>query len=138
MLGHLAKADFTGIELLRHALRNASYAPPEPRTNSEALDRLSAAGRTGVMAGKGFFDWGDRPPAELFRDRDRRLLVEPARVLRSAHARLVPARPEALHGAHGYTAERAVHWSHDSVQSQMSPSRADSLTGVPLTSTGSP
>ena len=38
----------------------------------------------------------------------------------------------------GYTAESAVHWSYDSVQSQMSPSRAASLTGVPVTSTGSP
>ena len=27
------------------------------------------------MAGKGFFDWGGRSPADLFRDRDRRLLA---------------------------------------------------------------
>ena len=26
------------------------------------------------MAGKGYFDWGDATPAELFRERDRRLL----------------------------------------------------------------
>ena len=32
-------------------------------------------GRTGVTAGRGFFEQGDRPPAELFRDRDRRLLA---------------------------------------------------------------
>ncbi|RVU14007.1 3-hydroxyacyl-CoA dehydrogenase family protein [Methylobacterium oryzihabitans] len=75
VLGHLAKADFTGIELLRHALANASYSPPEPRTRSESLDALSAEGRTGVMAGRGFFDWGGRDPAELFADRDRRLLA---------------------------------------------------------------
>ena len=75
ILGHLAKADFTGIELLRHALANASYSPPPARTRSEAVDDLVAQGRTGVMAGKGFFDWGGRDPAELFRDRDRRLLA---------------------------------------------------------------
>ena len=75
VLGHLAKADFTGLELLQHALRNASYQPPAPRTHSDALDRVCAEGRTGVMSGKGFFDWGDRPPEELFRDRDRRLLA---------------------------------------------------------------
>ena len=75
ILGHLAKADFTGIELLRHALANASYSPPPARTRSEAVDDLVARGRTGVMAGKGFFDWGGRDPAELFRDRDRRLLA---------------------------------------------------------------
>ncbi|ACA17702.1 3-hydroxyacyl-CoA dehydrogenase NAD-binding [Methylobacterium sp. 4-46] len=75
VLGHLAKADFTGIELLRHALANASYSPPPARTASPALDALAAEGRTGVMAGHGFFDWGGRDPAELFRDRDRRLLA---------------------------------------------------------------
>jgi 3-hydroxybutyryl-CoA dehydrogenase len=75
ILGHLAKADFTGLELLRHALRNATYAPPAARTNSDTLDALVAEGRSGVMAGKGYFDWGGRTPAELFRDRDRRLLA---------------------------------------------------------------
>ena len=30
---------------------------------------------TGVMAGRGYFDWGDRSPEELFRDRDRKLLA---------------------------------------------------------------
>ena len=62
----------------------------------------------------------------------RDLFVELARIVRSAHTPPYPARRQ------GYTAESAVHWSHDSVQSQRSPSRADSLTGVPLTSTGSP
>ena len=74
VLGHLAKADFTGLELLRNALRNATYQPPPARTSSDALDRLCSEGRSGVMAGRGFFDWGGRSPEELFRDRDRRLL----------------------------------------------------------------
>jgi 3-hydroxybutyryl-CoA dehydrogenase len=75
ILAHLAKADFTGIELVRNALANRTYEPPEPRGRSDAVDSLVAAGRTGVMAGKGFFDWGGRDPSELFRDRDRRLLA---------------------------------------------------------------
>ncbi|MHB2207391.1 3-hydroxyacyl-CoA dehydrogenase family protein [Methylobacterium sp. CM6257] len=75
ILGHLAKADFTGLELTQRALANASYAPPPPRTRSETLDALCAAGRTGVMAGKGYFDWGGRAPADLFRERDRKLLA---------------------------------------------------------------
>ncbi|HEX8167866.1 MAG TPA: 3-hydroxyacyl-CoA dehydrogenase family protein [Beijerinckiaceae bacterium] len=74
ILGHLAKADFTGIELVRNALANRTYEPPAPQGRSEAVDRLVQEGRTGVMAGKGFFDWGGRAPADLFRDRDRRLL----------------------------------------------------------------
>ena len=36
------------------------------------------------------------------------------------------------------SADRPVHWSQLRVQSQMSPSWADSSTGVPVTSTGSP
>jgi 3-hydroxybutyryl-CoA dehydrogenase len=75
ILGHLAKADFTGIELVRNALANRTYDPPEPRGRSETVERLIAEGRTGVMAGKGFFDWGGESPAELFRERDRRLLA---------------------------------------------------------------
>jgi 3-hydroxybutyryl-CoA dehydrogenase len=70
-----AKTDFTGIEVQRRALANGTYAMPPTKLHSEALDRLMAAGRTGVMAGRGFFDWGDREPAELFRERDRRLLA---------------------------------------------------------------
>ena len=75
ILGHLAKADFTGIELVRNALANRTYEPPRPSGRSEAVDRLVSEGRTGVMVGKGFFDWGGRSPEDLFRDRDRRLLA---------------------------------------------------------------
>ncbi|MDP4003831.1 3-hydroxyacyl-CoA dehydrogenase family protein [Methylobacterium sp. NEAU K] len=75
ILGHLAKADFTGLELTQRALANASYAPPPARSRSETLEALCAEGRTGVMAGRGYFDWGGRDPAELFRERDRKLLA---------------------------------------------------------------
>lgn len=75
ILGHLAKADFTGLDLTRRALANGSYTPPPPRTRSDTLDALCDEGRTGVMAGKGYFDWGGRDPADLFRERDRKLLA---------------------------------------------------------------
>ena len=75
ILGHLAKADFTGLELTRNALANGTYEPPPRRTQSDMVDKLVEDGATGVMAGRGFFDWGGRPAAELFRDRDRRLLA---------------------------------------------------------------
>ena len=75
ILGHLAKADFTGLELTQRALANATYTPPPPRTRSETLDALCGQGRTGVMAGRGYFDWGGRDPADLFRERDRKLLA---------------------------------------------------------------
>jgi 3-hydroxybutyryl-CoA dehydrogenase len=75
ILGVMAKADFTGLPLMQQGMANRSYTPPEVRGHSETLDRLIAEGRTGVMAGRGYFDWGDRSPEELFRERDRKLLA---------------------------------------------------------------
>ena len=75
ILGIMAKADFTGLLLMQQGIRNRSYTPPAPRERSETLDALIAEGRSGVMAGKGYFDWGDRSPEELFRERDRKLLA---------------------------------------------------------------
>jgi 3-hydroxybutyryl-CoA dehydrogenase len=75
ILGIMAKADFTGLLLMQQGQKNRSYTPPEPRGRSETLDSLIAQGRTGVMSGKGYFDWGDRSPEELFRERDRKLLA---------------------------------------------------------------
>jgi 3-hydroxybutyryl-CoA dehydrogenase len=75
ILGIMAKADFTGLPLMQQGMANRSYSPPEVRGRSETLDRLIAEGRTGVMSGKGYFDWGGRSPEELFRERDRKLLA---------------------------------------------------------------
>jgi 3-hydroxybutyryl-CoA dehydrogenase len=71
----MAKADFTGIRLHQDALKNKTYEPPPVRTKSDIVDRLVAEGRTGVLAGRGYFDWGGRSAEELFRDRDRKLLA---------------------------------------------------------------
>lgn len=73
--GQLQKADFSGLELLARALANRTYEPPPPITHSPTVDRLLAEGRTGVLAGRGFYDYGGRDPAALFRDRDLKLLA---------------------------------------------------------------
>jgi 3-hydroxybutyryl-CoA dehydrogenase len=75
ILGIMAKADFTGLLLMQQGMKNRSYTPPASRDRSETLDQVIAEGRTGVMAGKGYFDWGGRSPEELFRERDRKLLA---------------------------------------------------------------
>jgi 3-hydroxybutyryl-CoA dehydrogenase len=75
ILGIMAKADFTGLLLMQQGMKNRSYTPPVPQDRSVTLDRLIAEGRTGVMSGKGYFDWGDRSPEELFQERDRKLLA---------------------------------------------------------------
>jgi 3-hydroxybutyryl-CoA dehydrogenase len=74
ILGIIAKADFTGLALMQQGMANRSYTPPPVTGRSETLDKLIAEGRSGVMAGRGFFDWGDRSPTELFRERDRKLI----------------------------------------------------------------
>jgi len=75
VLGHLAKADFMGLMLIYDGMRNATYQPPQQKTHSPVLDALVGAGRTGVLAGAGYFDWRDRDPAALFAERDRKLLA---------------------------------------------------------------
>lgn len=75
LLGQLRKADYTGLELVARALANRTYEPPAPRDRSATLDRLLAEGRSGVLAGRGFFDYGGRSAEELFRERDRKLLA---------------------------------------------------------------
>lgn len=74
LLGHLKKADFTGLEMTRRALANDTVKPPPHRTRCETLEKLLAQGRGGVMQGRGFFDYGGRSPDELFRSRDAKLL----------------------------------------------------------------
>jgi 3-hydroxybutyryl-CoA dehydrogenase len=75
VLGVLAKADFTGLGFMQASLANRMYAPPSVRGHSEIVDRLVAEGRTGVMAGAGFYDWQGQDPAALFEARDRKLLA---------------------------------------------------------------
>jgi len=75
ILGIMAKADFTGLPLMLQGLKNRSYSPPQPSGGSHTLETRIRQGHTGVMSGKGYFDWGGRTPEELFRDRDRKLLA---------------------------------------------------------------
>lgn len=74
VVGIMAKADFTGLPILQNALKNATYQPPPPRDNSATLDALIAAGRTGVMAGAGYYEW-DKDTPKLMAARDRRLMA---------------------------------------------------------------
>jgi len=75
LMGQLKKADYTGLDMMRRALANATYTPPPPIRQSPTLERLIADGRTGVMAGRGFYDYAGQSPEELFRERDRQLLA---------------------------------------------------------------
>jgi 3-hydroxybutyryl-CoA dehydrogenase len=75
LLGILRKADYTGLELIQQLLANKTYEPPQGLERSQTLDELIKMGRTGVMAGKGFFDYHGRSAEALFRERDLKLLT---------------------------------------------------------------
>jgi len=75
LLGLLRKADYSGLELIQQLLANKTYEPPQGLERSRTLDELIETGRTGVMAGKGFFDYRSRSAEALFRERDLKLLA---------------------------------------------------------------
>jgi 3-hydroxybutyryl-CoA dehydrogenase len=56
-------------------LAQRSYKPPAVRGFCRVLNELIARGRTGVMAGAGFYAWGGASPEQLLRERDRRLVA---------------------------------------------------------------
>jgi 3-hydroxybutyryl-CoA dehydrogenase len=74
-LGLLRKADYTGLELIQQLLANKTYEPPHGLERSQTLDEHVKKGRTGVMAGRGFFDYHGRSAEALFRERDLKLLA---------------------------------------------------------------
>lgn len=74
VLGHMRKMDYTGLEMVRNGIAGRTYQPPENTGESPVLDRLITAGRTGVHAGAGFYDYSDTSAKDLFRKRDLQLL----------------------------------------------------------------
>jgi 3-hydroxybutyryl-CoA dehydrogenase len=89
ILAILAKADFTGLPLLYTGVTTKSYVPPPVTGESPSLGNLVKAGHTGVMSGKGYFDWSDRSPEQLFRERDLKLMA-----LKQAMREIGPVKPK--------------------------------------------
>ena len=75
LMGSLMKADFTGLDMMQRGMANMTYDPPTPKPQSNTLDELISSGRQGVMSGGGYFDYGKMTPEELFRNRDKGLLM---------------------------------------------------------------
>ncbi|MGG4606315.1 3-hydroxyacyl-CoA dehydrogenase family protein [Paenalcaligenes sp. Me131] len=69
VLGVLAKADFTDLNLMDSGLRNKKN-PIESKIITELLKK----GDIGIKSGKGFYDWGNEDVDVLSKDRDLRLL----------------------------------------------------------------
>ncbi len=73
-LGHMKKIDYTDLRMTQNGLASRMYSPPENHGGNPTLDRMIAAGQTGVRAGRGFYDYGDASAEDLFKSRDIKLL----------------------------------------------------------------
>lgn len=73
-LGHMKKMDYTDLRMSQNGIASRMYIPPENKGGSAVLAEKIAAGHTGVRAGKGFYDYGDSSPEDLFKVRDQKLI----------------------------------------------------------------
>lgn len=73
-LGHMKKMDYTDLRMSQNGLASRMYIPPENKGGSAVLAEKIAAGKTGVRAGHGFYDYADASPEELFKIRDTKLI----------------------------------------------------------------
>lgn len=75
VVGVVGRYDFTGLDLALSFEQNPSIHLVSKDRKPRTLARLVKAGRLGVKAGKGFYDYSHRSPAEVMRERDRRLIA---------------------------------------------------------------
>lgn len=75
VLGIVQRFDFGGLTTHAHIMENGSYVrPPVPDHPKSYFDHIDR-GERGIKNGKGFYDYGDRTPVELARERDKRLIA---------------------------------------------------------------
>ena len=68
VLGVLKRLDFAGLELVKGNMTRLGLTPPK------ALCDIVERGDYGVKTGKGFYDYSDRTPEEVYEERDLALL----------------------------------------------------------------
>jgi 3-hydroxybutyryl-CoA dehydrogenase len=73
LLGHLMRSDFTSLKLVQAIQATMSDRVPVP--DSYLLHELVSQGHDGVSTGQGFFNYAGRSPADLCKERDRKLLA---------------------------------------------------------------
>lgn len=74
-LGVLRRIDYAGVDLAYKALLNPSINLADNDDDAKILvEKMVSEGRLGLKSGRGFYDYGNRPPEELMKERDLRLL----------------------------------------------------------------
>ena len=80
VLGVVKRYDFAGLDFTAKVLSNPSIGLANTDRPSTAVAQLVDQGHKGVKSGKGFYDYTDRNPSEIYRQRDR-LLIKMRRVI---------------------------------------------------------
>ena len=74
ILGLAKKVDLAGVDQIQRSYRACFHQSPPTQPTSETLDRLVAEGHFGIKSGRGFFDYGSRPPEEITKELDVKLI----------------------------------------------------------------
>lgn len=74
LMGQFKKIDYTGLQVVRDIHAAGLYEPPSMPTGTPKLDALLAEDATGLLAGRGFYDYGDQPAEAFLNRRDRKLV----------------------------------------------------------------
>ncbi|MCF8033646.1 MAG: 3-hydroxyacyl-CoA dehydrogenase family protein [Desulfarculaceae bacterium] len=74
LLGLAQRVDFTGLDLSARNLLDEEFFDPPIDNHPKALYEHIDKGELGAKSGKGFYDYGGRPPAEIYKERDRYML----------------------------------------------------------------
>ncbi len=74
ILGAVKRMDFAGLDFTKKVIANAQYQPPAWPSRSETVDDLVSRGKFGVKSGSGFYEYGDRTPEQIMKERDLKLI----------------------------------------------------------------
>jgi 3-hydroxybutyryl-CoA dehydrogenase len=74
ILGIFGRYDFAGLDMAVRALKAPSLGLATEDRLSPRLQELVAEGHLGVKSGRGFYNYGDRPATEVFKERDAKLI----------------------------------------------------------------
>lgn len=72
-LGLTHRMDFTGLDVSL-AIQKSAARNPISEPTFRTLEKLVKAGNLGVKSGKGFYDYGDKVPEQVLRERDLSLI----------------------------------------------------------------
>ncbi len=75
VVGVMQRFDFGGIDLSVRNLENHNSKLTPPSYNPKILYDLFEKGHFGVKTGKGFYDYAGKTEAEIYRERDHKLIV---------------------------------------------------------------